>query len=126
MKTPPGRGFLWGERRDSNPRPPGPQPGPNQLTADRVVRLLVDVYKLARVDNPDLSILSDEFLDGLSTKEKPNLQVGLLQRLLDDEIGTGMRSLVCPNPKRLSMTRSFKMMQPVSSMARYASDSRRG
>src|SRR5680860_470839 len=25
-KTPPERGFLRGERRDSNPRPPGPQP----------------------------------------------------------------------------------------------------
>lgn len=57
------------------------------VTADEVV----DVYKLAGVDTPELSILSDEFLDTLAIKEKPNLQMGLLRRLINDEIKTVRR-----------------------------------
>jgi type I restriction enzyme, R subunit len=58
------------------------------VTADEVV----DIYKLAGVDTPDLSILSDEFLDSLADKEKPNLQMGLLRRLINDEIKTVQRT----------------------------------
>jgi type I restriction enzyme R subunit len=53
---------------------------------------VVDVYKLAGIDTPDLSILSDEFLDGLTTKDHPNLQMGLLRRLLNDQIRTVQRT----------------------------------
>ena len=58
------------------------------IAADEVV----DVYKLAGVETPELSILSDEFLDGLATKEKPNLQMGLLRRLINDQIRTIQRT----------------------------------
>jgi type I restriction enzyme R subunit len=58
------------------------------VTADEVV----DIYKLAGVENPELSILSDEFLDSLADKEKPNLQMGLLRRLINDEIKTVQRT----------------------------------
>ncbi|MDO4255632.1 MAG: type I restriction endonuclease subunit R [Kocuria sp.] len=58
------------------------------VAADQVV----DVYKLAGVDTPDLSILSDEFLDSLAEKDKPNLQMGLLHRLLNDQISTVQRT----------------------------------
>jgi type I restriction enzyme R subunit len=58
------------------------------VTADEVV----DIYKLAGVETPDLSILSDEFLDSLAGKEKPNLQMGLLRRLINDEIRTVQRT----------------------------------
>lgn len=54
------------------------------VAADEVV----DIYKLAGIDTPELSILSDEFLDGLVGKEKPNLQMGLLRRLINDQIRT--------------------------------------
>lgn len=54
------------------------------VTADEVV----DIYKLAGVETPELSILSDEFLDSLADKEKPNLQMGLLRRLINDQIKT--------------------------------------
>lgn len=54
------------------------------VAADEVV----DVYKLAGIDKPELSILSNEFLDSLATKDKPNLQMGLLQRLINDQIRT--------------------------------------
>ncbi|SHV15042.1 HsdR family type I site-specific deoxyribonuclease [Mycobacteroides abscessus subsp. abscessus] len=58
------------------------------VTANEVV----DIYKLAGVETPELSILSDEFLDSLSAKEKPNLQMGLLRRLINDEIKTVQRT----------------------------------
>ena len=54
------------------------------VAADEVV----DIYKLAGVDTPEISILSDEFLDSLAHKEKPNLQLGLLRRILNDRIKT--------------------------------------
>jgi type I restriction enzyme R subunit len=58
------------------------------VSADQVI----DIYKLAGVETPELSILSDEFLDSLAKKDKPNLQMGLLRRLLDDQISTIKRS----------------------------------
>lgn len=53
---------------------------------------VVDIYKLAGVETPELSILSDEFLDSLADKDKPNLQMGLLRRLLNDQIRTVQRT----------------------------------
>lgn len=49
---------------------------------------VIDIYKLAGIETPELSILSDEFLDALEHKDKPNLQLGLLRRLLNDQIRT--------------------------------------
>ncbi len=50
------------------------------VAADEVV----DIYKLAGIESPELSILSNEFLDSLIGKDKPNLQMGLLRRLIND------------------------------------------
>jgi type I restriction enzyme R subunit len=58
------------------------------VAADQVV----DIYKHAGVETPELSILSDEFLDSLAEKDKPNLQMGLLRRLLNDQIRTVQRT----------------------------------
>ena len=58
------------------------------VTADEVV----DIYKLAGVETPELSILSDEFLDSLVDKDRPNLQIGLLRRLINDQIRTIKRT----------------------------------
>ncbi len=58
------------------------------MAADEVV----DIYKLAGVDTPEISILSDEFLDSLAHQDKPNLQLGVLRRILDDRIRTISRS----------------------------------
>jgi type I restriction enzyme R subunit len=65
------------------------------VTADEVV----DIYKLAGVETPDLSILSDEFLDSLTHKDNPNLQMGLLRRLLHDQIRTIRRTNVVQGRK---------------------------
>ena len=54
------------------------------VAADEVV----DVYAELGMDRPDLSILSDEFLEGLSSDPRPNLQMEMLKRLLGDRIRT--------------------------------------
>lgn len=54
------------------------------VTADEVV----DVYAELGMDRPDLSILDDEFLEGLAADPRPNLQRVLLERLLGDKIRT--------------------------------------
>jgi len=54
------------------------------ISADEVI----DIYAQAGVAKPDLSILSDAFLEGLTTTERPNLQMQLLKKLLNDEIRT--------------------------------------
>jgi type I restriction enzyme R subunit len=60
------------------------------VTADEVV----DIYKLTGTETPELSLLSDDFLDTLADKDKPNLQMGLLRKLLNDEIRTVRRTNV--------------------------------
>ena len=65
------------------------------VSADEVV----DIYKLAGVETPELSILSDDFLDSLARKDKPNLQMGLLRRLLNDQIRTISRKNVVQSRK---------------------------
>lgn len=65
------------------------------VTGDQVI----DIYKLAGVETPELSIFSDEFLNGLADKDKPNLQIALLRRLLDDRIRTIKRSNVVQTRK---------------------------
>ncbi|PBB08167.1 deoxyribonuclease HsdR [Kocuria sp. WRN011] len=69
------------------------------VTADQVV----DVYKLAGIETPEISILSDEFLDSLAEKDKPNLQMGLLRRLLNDQIRTVHRTNVVQGRKYSEM-----------------------
>lgn len=77
-------------------------PGPSKVEIDTAIGQLVneavaadevvDIFKLAGVDTPELSVLTDEFLDSLSDKAKPNLQMGLLRRLINDEIKTVRRT----------------------------------
>ena len=51
-------------------------------------------YAEAGIDKPDLSILSDEFLNKLAASEKPNLQMELLRRLIAGQIQTLRRTNV--------------------------------
>jgi type I restriction enzyme R subunit len=53
---------------------------------------VIDVYAAAGIEKPELSLLSDEFLDSLSKDERPNLQMELLKRLLADQIRSLRRS----------------------------------
>ena len=53
---------------------------------------IIDVYAEAGIDTPELSILSDEFLQKLAASSRPNLQMELLRRLLNDQIRTLRRT----------------------------------
>jgi type I restriction enzyme, R subunit len=55
---------------------------------------IIDIYAEAGIERPELSILSDAFLDKLAASEKPNLQMELLRRLLADQIRTLRRTNV--------------------------------
>ena len=45
-----------------------------------------DIFGLAGLDKPDISILSDEFLDDVRNMKERNLAVELVERLLNDKI----------------------------------------
>jgi len=54
---------------------------------------VLDVFGLADKDRPEISVLSDEFLESIAKKkDRPNIQVRLLEKLLRDEIRGRMRA----------------------------------
>jgi type I restriction enzyme R subunit len=62
------------------------------LSESLVADGITDVFKVAGLDKPDLSILSDQFLAEISKIPQKNLAVELLQRLLKDDIQTRFKS----------------------------------
>lgn len=54
----------------------------NSIIADGVV----DIFELAGLEKPDISLLSDEFLEDVRHMEYRNLAVELLEKLLKDQI----------------------------------------
>ena len=60
------------------------------VSADEVI----DIYALAGMERPDISILSDSFLEGLAKDDRPNVQMQLLRKLINDEIRTTRRTNV--------------------------------
>jgi type I restriction enzyme, R subunit len=84
------------DREGAGPRDPGSaeiDTAIAQLVSEAVVSEgVIDVYAAAGIENPELSILSDEFLEGLVQGDRPNLQLELLRRLLNDEIRSQRRS----------------------------------
>lgn len=64
-----------------------------QLMSDALVSGgVTDVFKLAGLDKPDISILSDEFLAEVAKMPQKNLAIELLQRLLKEEVKTRFRT----------------------------------
>ncbi len=54
---------------------------------------IVETLQIAEQDRPDISVLSDEFLDSLAAKtEHPNVQIRLLEKLLKGEITSSTRT----------------------------------
>ena len=53
---------------------------------------IADIFELAGIQSPDISILSDEFLAEVSKMPQRNLAVELLQRLIREEVKTRFRS----------------------------------
>ncbi len=64
---------------------------------------VVDIFAVAGLEKPDLSILSDEFLAEVRSMPQRNLAVELLQKLLKGELATRRR-------KNLVQARSFSEM----------------
>lgn len=65
------------------------------VTADQVV----DVFQFVGMKSPELSLLSDEFLDSIAHSNQPNLQLGLLRRLLNEQVRTLQRKNVVQGRK---------------------------
>jgi len=64
-----------------------------QLMSDALVSGgVTDVFKLAGLEKPDISILSDEFLAEVAKMPQKNLAIELLQRLLKEEVKTRFRT----------------------------------
>jgi type I restriction enzyme, R subunit len=54
---------------------------------------VLDVLAIADKDRPELSVLSDQFLDSIASKtDRPNIQVRLLEKLLKDEVRARARA----------------------------------
>ncbi len=71
-----------------------------QLVSQAVVGEGVsDVFKLAGLESPDISILSDQFLNEVMKMPHKNLAVELLQRLLKDEVKSKFRTNVVKQRK---------------------------
>ena len=58
-----------------------------------------DIFKLAGLESPDISILSDEFLKDVLQMPHKNLAVELLQRLIKDEVKTKFKTNVVKQRK---------------------------
>lgn len=72
---------------------PGKQPGKDleqavrDLVDDHVASEgVVDVFKLAGIDAPDISVLDDKFLQTFKDRPQENLRLRLLEKLIHDEI----------------------------------------
>ncbi len=53
-----------------------------------VVDGVIDIFDAAGIKKPDISILSDDFLDEVRNMKRKNLALELLKKILDDEIKT--------------------------------------
>ena len=71
-----------------------------QLVSKAVVgQGVTDVFKLAGLETPDISVLSEEFLTEVMKMPHKNLAVELLQRLIKDEVKTKFKTNVVKQKK---------------------------
>ncbi|QNI62107.1 Putative Type I restriction-modification system R subunit [Synechococcus sp. TAK9802] len=62
------------------------------LSESLVAEGVMDVFKVAGLKNPDISIMSDQFLAEVAKIPQKNLAVELLQRLIKDELKTKFKT----------------------------------
>ncbi|MEB3259386.1 MAG: type I restriction endonuclease subunit R [Cyanobacteriota bacterium] len=86
--------LIKGESIGADGRPPKDVDGSLQqlLSGALVADGITDVFKLAGLEKPDISILSDRFLEEISKIPQKNLAVELLRRLLQDELHSRFRT----------------------------------
>jgi len=69
------------------------------ISSDKVV----DIFEAAGIEEPDLSILSDEFLIEVQGMTHKNLAIELLKKILNDEIKSRLRTNLVKSKKFLEM-----------------------
>ncbi len=67
---------------------------------------VVDIFKVAGIDKPNLSILSDEFLEEVRHMRQKNLALELLQKLLNDEIKVKLKKNKVQEMKFIEMLKA--------------------
>src|SRR5690606_7469171 len=72
------------------------------ISSDKVV----DIFAAAGIEKPDLSILSDEFLQEVQGMTHKNLALELLKKILNDEIKSRLRTNLVKSKKFLEMLES--------------------
>ncbi len=78
-----------------------------QLLSDALVGGgVTDVFKVAGLEKPDISILSDQFLAEVAKMPLKNLAVELLQRLLKEEVQTRFKTNVVQSKKFSEMLKA--------------------
>ncbi len=90
--------LVKGERGDTPPRDTDFEL--RQLVSQAIIgEGVLDVFKLAGLEFPDISILSEDFLKEVMKMPHKNLAVELLQRLIKDEIKSKFRTNVVKQRK---------------------------
>ena len=69
------------------------------LSSDKVI----DIFEAAGISKPDISILSDEFLQEVKGMEHKNLALELLKKILNDEIKARAKTNLVKSKKLLEM-----------------------
>ena len=64
---------------------------------------IVDIFDAAGIEKPDISILSDEFLEEIKGMKRKNLALELLKKLLNDEIQARIRKNIIQSKKLMEM-----------------------
>jgi type I restriction enzyme R subunit len=83
-----------------------------QIISEAVVSAeVIDIFKAAGLNRPDIGILSDEFLEDVRHMKERNLAVELLERLLNDDIKSRFKTNV------VQQARFFELLQ--QSLVRY-------
>ena len=72
------------------------------LVSDKIV----DIYDAAGIKKPDISILSDEFMEEIRGMEHKNVAVELLKKLLNDEIKTRSKKNIIQSKKFSEMLKN--------------------
>lgn len=72
------------------------------ITSDKVI----DIFDAAGIKKPDISILSDEFLEEIKAMPRKNLAFELLKKLLNDEIQTRIQKNVVQSKKLMELLES--------------------
>jgi len=103
----------------------------NSIIADGVI----DIFELAGLEKPEISLLSDEFLEDIRHMKYRNLAVELLEKLLKDQIRSRSSNNVVQEKKyseRLQETlrkynnRAIETAQVIEELIQIAKDYRKG